>query len=180
MKLKYLKANNTYKDVNKLKHLFEHAFPLAERPPYNMLMSFAHHEMYAIEDNNTFIGLVDILKYEDTLYIFFLAIKKTFRGNGYGTQILKDIADKYNKDYRIYLMAENPDIDCDNKEERLNRISFYKHNGFTVSDVVVIEFEVNYRILYLTKPVAKEEFIGSMKYLLGEDIFNKYYVHHVR
>lgn len=180
MTLKYIKVDKHYKDINKVKHLFEHAFPIEERPPFNMLMSSPLHEMYAVEDNNLFIGLVDILKYEDTLYIFFLAIKKTNRGKGYGTEILKYIKDKYSKDYRIYLMAENPDIECDNKKERENRISFYKKNGFTLSDVVVIEFEVNYRILYLTKKVSKEEFILAMKYLLGEERFDKYYVHHVR
>ena len=180
MKLEYINVKNGYKDINKLKHLFEHAFPVVERPPFTMLMGFKHHEMYAVEDNGTFIGLVDILKYEDTLYIFFLAIKKTYRGKGYGTQILKDIGDKYSKDYRIYLMAENPDIECDNKLERENRISFYKKNGFKVSDVVVIEFEVNYKILYLTSLVTKEEFIGSMKYLIGDENFYNYYVHHIR
>ena len=180
MKLKFIKVDNNYKDVNKVKHLFEHAFPSEERPPFNMLMSFAHHEMYAVEDEKSFIGLIDILKYEDTLYIFFLAIKKTYRGKGYGTQILKEISDKYSKDYRIYLMAENPEIECDNKIERMNRISFYKKNGFKLSNTVVIEFEVNYRILYLTDAVSKNEFIESMRYLLGDERFNQYYVHHVR
>ena len=180
MKLKFIKVDNNYKDVNKVKHLFEHAFPSEERPPFNMLMSFAHHEMYAVEDERSFIGLVDILKYEDTLYIFFLAIKKTYRGKGYGTQILKEISDKYSKDYRIYLMAENPDIECDNKIERMNRISFYKKNGFKLSNTVVIEFEVNYRILYFTDAVSKNEFKESMRYLLGDERFNQYYVHHVR
>ena len=79
MELKYIKVDSAYNHHNQIKHLFEHAFPPVERPSYNMLMSFARHEMYAVEDNSAFIGLVDLLKYEDTLYIFFLAIKKTFR-----------------------------------------------------------------------------------------------------
>ena len=62
----------------------------------------------------------------------------------------------------------------------MNRISFYKHNGLTLSDEVVIEYGVNYRVLYFTKPVQKEEFIASMKYLLGDDFFYKYYVHNVK
>ena len=180
MNLNYIKVNKEYKNINKVRHLFEHAFPPVERPTFKIMMSFSHHDMYGVEDKGIFIGLVDLLFYQDTLYIFFLAIKKTYRGKGYGSKILKDIAGKYNKDYRIYLLAENPDLECDNKNERDKRITFYKRNGFTLSDIEVIEFDVNYRILYLTHLVSKEEFIGSMKYLLGEDRFNKYYVHHVK
>ena len=113
-------------------------------------------------------------------YIYFLAIKKTYRGKGYGSKVLKDIASKYSNNYRIYLLAENPDIESDNKLERISRINFYKHNGLTMSDEVVIEYGVNYRVLYFTKPVQKEEFIASMKYLLGDDFFYKYYVHNVK
>ena len=180
MNLTYIKVNKTYKYQNKIKHLFEHAFPPIERPSYKMLMSFPHHEMYGIEDKGVFIGLVDILKYEDTLYIFFLAIKKTYRGKGYGSQILRDISNKYKEYYRIYLLVENPDIKCDNKLERINRINFYKRNGLTLSEEVVIEYGVNYRVLYLTKPVTKEEFIQAMRHLLGDDFFFKYYVHNVK
>lgn len=180
MELKYIKVDNTYIHRNQIRHLFEHAFPPVERPSYNMLMSFPHHEMYAIEDNDKFIGLVDLLKYEDTLYIFFLAIKKTFRRKGYGSKVLKDITSKYSNNYRIYLLAENPNIESDNKLERISRINFYKHNGLTLSDEVVIEYGVNYRVLYFTKPVQKEEFIASMKYLLGDNFFYKYYVHNVK
>ena len=180
MELKYIKVDNTYIHNNQIKHLFEHAFPPVERPSYNMLMSFPRHEMYAVEDNDTFIGLVDLLKYEDTLYIFFLAIKKTYRGKGYGSKVLKDITSKYSNNYRIYLLAENPDIESDNKIERISRINFYKHNGLTLSDEAIIEYGVNYRVLYYSKPVLKNEFIASMKYLLGDDFFYKYYAHNVK
>ena len=180
MKLEYILFNKGYKYKNKIKHLFEHAFPPVERPTFDGLLRFPHHEMYGVEDNNTFIGLIDLIKYNDILYIFFLAIKKTFRGKGYGSKILQDINNKYGKDYRIFLLAENPDELCDNKEERIKRISFYNHNGFILSDIEVIEFEVNYRILYLRELVKKDEFLSTMKYLLGDELFYKYYIHHIR
>ena len=179
MNLKYNLVDKDYKYKGKVKHLFEHAFPIVERPPFNMLMSFRHNEMYGVEDNGEFVGLVDLLIYEDIVYIFFLAIKKTFRGKGIGTQILNDVAKKY-KNYRLYLLAENPNIESDNKKERLSRIKFYEHAGFINSNKCVIEFDVNYLILYKDKEVSKEEFLKGMKYLLGEERYNNYYVHHVK
>ena len=72
MKLDYIKVNKDYKNYSKVKFLFEHAFPPIERPSFDRLMSFFNHEMLAVEDNGVFIGLIDLLINQDTLYIFFL------------------------------------------------------------------------------------------------------------
>ena len=181
MELEYkLVKNSSYKNYTKIKHLFEHAFPSVERPPFNILMSFNHNDLYGVEDNGTFVGLVDLVIYEDLLYVFFLAIKKTYRGKGIGTKILSDIKEKYQYKYRIYLMAEDPNIECDNHKEREKRIGFYKRNGFKTREEKVIEFGVQYIILYQNKVATKQDFLDHMKYLLGEENYNKYYVMNVK
>ena len=179
MKLKYIKVNKDYRNNSKLKHLYEHAFPPIERPPFKILANFKNNELYAVEYNSTFIGLVDLVIYQDLVYLFFLAIKKTYRHKGYGTKILKYISEKYSS-YRIFLMAEEPDIECDNKLERINRIKFYESNGFKVSNTHVIEYGVEYRILNRYKEASKEEFLKIMKYLIGESYYNKYYIKNVK
>lgn len=179
MKLNYILVNKNYKDYSKLKHLFEHAFPIEERPSFNMMMEFKNHEMYAIEENDTFIGLVDLVRYENLMYIFFLALKKTYRHKGYGTKILSDNKDKYGKTYRVYLMAEDPYIECNNKEERNNRLKFYMKNGFKTNKETVIEFGVQYLILYQGERVTKEDFLNTMKYFLGEKRYHSFYLKHV-
>lgn len=176
MNLQYQPITKEYIHYSKLKHLYEHAFPKVERPPFKMLMDFSNHIMYGVEDNNKFIGLVDIIIFKDTLYIFFLAIKKTFRRKGYGHQILNYISNTYNN-YRIYLMAEDPDIGED-KEMRKRRIKFYKESGFTLSNIKIIEFGVSYVLLYKNGIVNKEEFLLTMLHLLGDNHF-KYYQNNI-
>ncbi len=177
--LDYIKVDNNYKDLGKVKHLFEHAFPKIERPSFSILMKMPVHELYAVEDNSTFVGLVDVLLYKDTAYLFFLAIKKTLRGKHYGSKVLKDVFDRY-KDYRIYLLAENPNKPCSNLEERQKRISFYTHNGLTVSSNEVNEYGTDYLILYKGAPVSKYDLLNTMKNMLGEELYLKYYAKHVK
>ena len=177
--LDFVLVKEDYRYYEKVKHLFEHAFPPIERPTFNMMMSFNNHEMYAVEKNNEFVGLYDLIKHEDKVYIFFLAVKKTYRGKGIGSHILKHISNQYSES-RLFLLAENPDIDCDNKEERSKRISFYQKNGFVLSNISVIEFGVDYRILYKNIEVTKEDFLSCMEYFLGKDRFTSFYLPNVK
>ena len=124
MTLDYLIVVNDYQHLSKIKHLFEHAFPSEERPPFSWLMKLDKNQLFAVEDNHTFIGLVSTVEYQDLIYLFFLAVKNCYRGHGYGSQILKDILNKY-ADKRVFLLAEDPNIPCSNQEERNNRIRFY-------------------------------------------------------
>ena len=167
MKLDYILYSKGYKNTNKLKHLFEHAFPPAERPPFSWMPSLEKNKLFSVEDNGEFIGLISVIEYQDLVYIFFLAVKKCFRGKGYGSRILKDALSKYH-DKRVFLLAEDPDIPCDNKEERNNRIKFYSHNGLNKTDLKVCEYGVEYVSLTSGGYVSKEEFLSVMKYLLGD------------
>ncbi|MCR4879387.1 MAG: GNAT family N-acetyltransferase [Bacilli bacterium] len=174
MKLNYIEVNNDYKYKGKVKYLFEHAFPKVERPTFNQLMSFKNHVLYAVELDKEFVALVDLIINKDTTYVFFLAVKKTMRGQNVGSQILKFVSDKYNN-YRIYLLAESPNEECTNLLEREHRISFYKKNGFIESDVSVNEYGTTYLILYKNGKVNKIELLESMKFMLGEATYLKYY-----
>ena len=171
----YILFDNNYRYYNKLKHLYEHAFPSEERPPLSMLLEMSNSKMYAVEDNDEFIGLVSIVIYSDLVYVFFLAVKKRYRHKGYGSKILKDINDKY-VDKRIFLLAEDPDIPSDNQEERNNRIKFYNHNGMKATGNKINEYGVNYIFLSNGKDVSKEDFLRVMKYITG-DFFPIYRSH---
>lgn len=74
--MEYIKIDKSYKYLNKVKYLFEHAFPEDERPPFNFLIKLDKNQLFGIEDKGEFIGLVSYVEYQDLLYIFFLAIKK--------------------------------------------------------------------------------------------------------
>ena len=179
MKLDYIHVNSKYKDINKLKHLYEHAFPIEERPPFFWLREMKNNELYAVELDSTFVGLVDIVRCEDLLYVFFLAVKKTYRGKGIGATILDDLYKKYNN-YRLFLMAENPNVSCDNKEERIHRINFYKKNNYVVSNHKVQEFGVDYLILYRSKEVDKDDFLKCMKLVIEKEFYENIYLKNVK
>ena len=140
MKLDYIRITNNYRHIGKLKHLFEHAFPIEERPPFSVLIQFNNNQIFGVEDNQQFIGLLSLIEYQDLVYVFFLAVKKKYRGKGYGSQILRDVLEKY-VDKRVFLLAEDPTIECNNLKERNDRIKFYKNNGFYPTDLKIVDGE---------------------------------------
>ena len=172
MKIEYTPVNNNYRYLSKVKHLFEHAFPVEERPPFSWLFKLDKNQLFGVEDNDEFIGLISTIEYQDLVYLFFLAVKKCYRGKGYGSQILKDILNKY-ADKRVFLLAEDPNIPCSNREERNNRINFYLHNGLEKSELKVTEYGVEYIALTNNKEVSKDDFLNVMKYLL-QDYYSIY------
>ena len=177
MKLGYLVVDYNYHYLSKLKYLFESAFPPEERPPFSWFVKMDKNQLFGVEDNNEFIGLISIVEYQDLVYLFFLAVKKRYRGKGYGSQILKDLLHKYaNK--RVFLLAEDPSIPSINQSERDNRIRFYEHNGFKLTETRIVEYGVEYVVLTSNEDVNKDEFLSLMEYLLG----NYYHIYrkHVR
>ena len=177
MKLDYIIADYHYRYINKVKYLFEHAFPIEERPPFSWFIKMDKNQFYAVEDDGVFIGLVSLVEYQDLLYILFLAVKKTFRGKRYGSTILSDVLNKY-QGKRVFLMAEDPSIPNYNQEERDSRIRFYKHNGLFVTNVTIVEYEVQYKVLTNGPEVTKNEFLDLMQYLVGD--YFPIYRHNVR
>ena len=167
MKLDYVKVTESYKYISKVKYLFEHAFPEAERPPFSVLFKMDKNQLFGIENNGEFIGLLSLVEHNDLLYIFFLAIKQKYRHQGYGSQILQDVLSKYSNK-RIFLLAEDPNVPNDNQEERDSRIRFYQHNGLEAKNVQIIEYEIPYIVLSNGRDVTKDDFLDVMSYLLGD------------
>ena len=167
MKLSYILYSDNYRYSKKVKHLFEHAFPSEERPPFSWLVKMDRNQLFGVEDNDEFIGLLSLVEYQDLVYVFFLAVKKKYRGKGYGSKILRYVLEKY-QGKRIFLLAEDPNIPCLNKEERKNRLKFYSHNGFSQTNLVIVEYEVQYVVLTNGCDVKKEDFLSVMEYLLND------------
>ena len=166
MNLEYILVNKDYEYYSHVKYLFEHAFPVEERPPFSRLIQMDKNQLFAVEDDGVFVGLFSIVEYKDLLYIFFLAFKKKFRGQGYGSKVLQDILTKYS-DKRVYLLAEDPDVPNNNQAERDSRIKFYEKNGLKKTNVKVVEYEIPYVVLISGEKVSKQDFLDTMKYLLG-------------
>ena len=172
MNLKYVLVDKDNKDIAKTKHLFEHAFPVEERPPFNIFITFKKQELYNVYLNDEFVGLVDLVIKDDIIYLFFLAVKKKYRYQGIGSQILHDLQDKY-INYNIFLLAEEVNDKYIDNINRIKRLKFYERNGFKVSSTIISEYNIRYQVLYNKKEVYLSTFLAMMEYLL-EDYYQIY------
>lgn len=173
-----MEFENAKEYKNKVRKLYRSAFPANERAPFWMMLSKtkdSDNNFYAVTDNSDFIGLVYTIKSNKAVYVFFLAVDETQRGKGYGTKILEMIKNRH-PDLPVMLMIEDTDItDADNYKERLNRLEFYKKNGFKQLHIKIIEAGVNYELLGTEDTVTLDNFFEIMKGFLGGFLFKIIY-----
>ena len=122
--LNYKDNRNIKKDV---KALFLSAFPKDERPPAYYFFSSALKEtnnIYAFYEKEAFIGFIQLTTFKDICYVFFLAVKKELRCQGWGSKILSWIKE-FQKDKVILLCYEEVDEKYKDNEARIKRRDFY-------------------------------------------------------
>ena len=173
-----MKLVDARKHRKEVKKLYVTAFPREERAPFSLLMSRANNgrdSFYAVEDNGQFVGLVYTIRKDKLVYIFFLAVVEEKRGMGYGSRILRCIH-KLNPGCVISLMIEDTaDTSADNYEQRINRLGFYKNNGFMQLDVRVNEAGVAYELLGTEDSVTQADFLALMKDYTGPLLYKFLY-----
>ncbi|ORX82464.1 hypothetical protein BCR32DRAFT_326832 [Anaeromyces robustus] len=123
-------ADNKIED-DRIKTLYEEAFPEDERAPYWILkrrVKGGRAEHWNFYEEDTWVGWIYLVRHKDLAYIFFFAIDAKLRCKGYGTKALKALIEKY-KDYRIFLALEDWTEESSNHEQRIKRYQFYKNCG---------------------------------------------------
>lgn len=165
------------KKNKKVTKLYNEAFPKDERIPIWLLKILVRKnkaKFHGIYDNEKFVGLVYNIFYKDIVFLFYLAIDKGTRGQGYGTKVLDSIKQKY-KNSRIILCIEPVDENSDNYEQRVKRKKFYLKNGFEDSNYIIKERNIIYEMLYYNENVALQEFEEMMKNYFGKMLYEKFY-----
>ncbi len=161
-----------------IKRLYRTAFPANERAPLFVLFHRTRNErnsFCAVVDKGEFLGLVYTIKSDKMVYVFFLAVDESKRGNGYGTKILDMVKTQYS-DRGVALMIEDTTVtDADNYEERINRLGFYKKNGFKQLHIKINEAGVDYELLGTTENITLNDFFEIMKGFLGGTLFKYIY-----
>lgn len=87
-----------YKYINKIEKLYLHAFPKEERFPFWILKECSkenNSDLYAILDDKQFIGMCYIVNCGDYYYLMYLAVESKLRNKKYGSEILKDLKERY-------------------------------------------------------------------------------------
>lgn len=169
---KYEENKAIRKDVSKL---YVDAFPRNERPPVNMFFRSFHKDsnhLFAFYEKEEFIGFCSTITYKDISYIFFLAVSKNYRQQGYGTEILSHMKKIY-KDYVIVLCYEEVDKKYKDYDLREKRRQFYSKNGFQYNGFNTIEFGVNFSTCYYGKhPISFLDYQEIFRLGFGEFALN--------
>lgn len=178
--LNFLDIKNNKKCNKEVKKLYNEAFPKDERIPILLLKLLARRnkaKFYGIYDNEKFVGLVYNICYKDIVFVFYLAINKELRGQGYGSKVLEAIKQKY-REHRIILCIEPVDKNSNNYEQRIKRKEFYIRNGFKDANYTIKERGIKYDMLYyneVDKKVTLQEFQELMKDYLGKMLYQNFY-----
>ena len=106
----------------KIKQLYETAFPEDEQIPWEDLMRLIKEmplDFTAYYDGEDFIGFTIVYPRKSFNWFWYFAVCKELRGKGYGQQILTQLIERY-KGQPFVLDMESTTQVCDNLEERRN------------------------------------------------------------
>ncbi|MGT2929815.1 GNAT family N-acetyltransferase [Streptococcus dentasini] len=103
-----------------------------ERLPLSWLINClvgGYADFTAYFDRGNFCGFTYSLKSDKVYYLLFLAVPKDLRSKGYGSTILKAVAQKAG-DCPCILVIEPLDTSAGNYSQRLRRLAFYQANDY--------------------------------------------------
>ena len=116
----------------KIKQLYETAFPKDEQIPWDDLMRLVGEmslDFTAYYEGEEFIGFTIVYPRKSFNWFWYFAVREELRGKGYGQQILTQLIERY-KGQPFVLDMESTTQVCDNLEQRKRRQAFYLRNGF--------------------------------------------------
>ena len=148
------------------------AFPKNERFPFVGLLAMALQKrvnLQAVYDHDDFIGLIFWTYAEKIIYIGYLAVDPVWRGKDYGSQTL-NLMKQHHPNQEIVLDIEPVIKTAKNYSQRINRLLFYKHNGFKLTQDNLVDEGGHYAILSSDKHFKKR----NLSQLLKRMSFNCY------
>lgn len=149
----------------RLYKLYCEAFPAYERKPFSLIRSMqkkGKSDVWYIEKNRKFAGLVFTINSEDVILIDYLAIASNRRSEGIGSEIIA-LLRKHYAGKGIFVEIESVFDKCDNLSERLRRKQFYLSNGMTPMKVMVVLFGVEMELLGVNCCLTYDEYYSFYK-----------------
>lgn len=177
MILKTVKITENFSDMDKLDTLAQEAFPPKEYLPPSKLIEMSREDEFdflALYDGDKFVGFIAVVTHKSIAYLFFLAIDKVLRGNGYGGMALKTLRSLY-PGFRHVVDFEMVDDAAENNEQRKKRRSFYLKNGYLPTGRFLSYLGVDYEIFCTDKSFDQGEFRELMSRLKIDGFHPKYF-----
>lgn len=120
---------------DELLQIYSQSFPADERREWAEipeLLCCTHFTLKRVCKNHETIGLIAVWDFSDFVFIEHFAIRKSARGQGIGSEVLKMVLAENQKP--IILEAEEPFTD-----EARRRIVFYERLGFSVCECIYFQ-----------------------------------------
>lgn len=143
---------------------YENAFPADERIAVETLNALAEEydvEFIAYYDGEQLVGLTFSTVGEGYLYVVFLAVCPTIRGNGFGSRILAQLREDH-PDLVHVLAIEPLDADAPNLDQRKSRLRFYERNGFSLMGYDLYEDEMRYSLMANSAAFDPDAFVAAI------------------
>lgn len=175
--MNFVKVDSNFKDFHKIEKLAKEAFPPSEYvPPKAFLYATERQEVdfWAFYDEDVFIGYAVVRHKMDFAYLFFLAVQKTLRNKGYGTEILKLLEDIY-PDATQIVDFEMVDSSAPNNEMRIRRKNFYLRNGYREINLFYFFNDENFEIMSKRTPFDYDRFYEMMSSFIGMGFNPKFF-----
>ena len=160
------------KEIGKL---YRDAFPADERIPFRILLSMrnAQRHLYAFYRDDILYGFVFLYHGERFMFIHYLAVCKAYRAQGYGSMFLQMIR-SLDPDLSVLLEVETPDSSSLILDQQLKRLSFYRRNGFVMTDIRYLFYGVDYTLMVCGDPVTREEYDRHFREIWNRAVHMRY------
>jgi len=144
----------------------KHDFPLSEINPLTMIKKLHKKGEYIgfglFEDDSLRSYGLFVPSPSKVILLDYLAVLPQYRQSGFGSVFLSDLRN-FNHIYDgVIIEVEDPEYSITNEEHQMQmkRIAFYEKNGFIMTTIKSIQFNVNYLVMYLPlNGLPLEEFI---------------------
>lgn len=157
--------------------LAKEAFPPEEYLAPSELVKMAQSDNFdflALLDDDTFVGFMVVMLYENLAYLFFLAINENSRGKGYGSRAIETLRAEY-PDKTQTVDFEMLDDTAPNKEQREKRRSFYLRNGYRETGLFLSYLGVDYEVFCMGSAFDIDTFKAMMKTIQVEGFDPRYF-----
>lgn len=157
--------------------LAKEAFPPEEYLAPSELVKMAQSDNFdflALLDEDTFVGFMVVMLYENMAYLFFLAIDAASRGRGYGGRAIETLKAEY-PDKTHTVDFEMLDDAAPNREQRERRRSFYLRNGYREIGLFLSYLGVDYEVFCMGEDFDADAFKAMMKTIQVEGFLPVYF-----
>lgn len=165
--------------TNQLKYverLYMKEFPEKERKPFKLVIDKAEKgemEILAINsEEGEFCGLAIMIVGTEWILLDYLAIDSAKQGNNIGSKVLELLNRRY-ENKGIVIEIERPDVECDNRSQRVRRKQFYLKNGMKEMGIHIVLFGVEMELLTNGKKITYDEYYRIYNTIFGEKIADK-------